>query len=119
MSHGLLPRSGWVLWVSEASDPEWLAEALHRTAPDLKPVAIQPGRLTGAIAAISPVLIVIDSGLPACNELVRRATEQCAELAVVVTGRDLARVSGGGNAEQPSSPTRSHSDSSSGAACPR
>ena len=119
MSHGLLPRSGWVLWVSEASDPEWLAEALHRTAPDLKPVAIQPGRLMDAIATIRPVLIVIDSRLPAYNELVRRATEQCAGLAVVVSDHDLAGDSGGGNAEQAFSPTRSYSDSSSGAACRR
>ena len=88
-SHGLRARAGWILWVTEVAEPERFAEALHSSYPGLKPVAIRPARLTGAIAAIRPVLIVVDSTLAHCHELVRLAGELCAGATLVVTDRDL------------------------------
>jgi len=116
-SHGLLERAGWALLVTEVQEPERFAEALHSSYPGVKPVAIQPARLTDAIAALHPVLIVVDGTLPHCNGLVRRASELCAGPTLVVTDRDLALVTGGVKAERLPPPVPLSTASNSCAAC--
>ena len=80
----------WAVYVSAESDPTAVADAIVARGQDWRPLAVRPERVTAAVAAIQPALVVVDSRLPECERVVDEVKHCTA--AAVVTRDELVAV---------------------------
>lgn len=65
----------WAIYVSSRSDATDVANAIVARGQSWRPMTVAPDRLTEAVLAIHPALVVIDGELPESDRLMERVRE--------------------------------------------
>ena len=92
IEHGGSAGRRWAIYAGPEGDALAFAAAVHAAGSEWKPLAVEPVRLLGAVAAIQPDVVVISAGLPLRRALARQVRQAGREPALVLPQAELGRL---------------------------